>query len=185
VLDKKGYPWKSWATFVKGKGGQISPESHYVDNNSRPITRWVSFSELLPVLTYAMGDGNVVNRFLRGQPWVNKAGFVYLVRCVVNGEIIMKYGHTWKLKQRMIAYGRECDSVKLICSCPVDNQTACETAIGEYIYSHGGVRHPRGCEWFTLGKPFDEMLVCEAISLWIDGADHYDNEFMDVIVGYD
>ena len=91
VLDKKGYPGKSWATFMKGKAGQLPTESFYTDVYSRPITRWVSFSELLPVLTYSMGDGNIVNRFIRGQPWVNKAGFVYLVRCVINSEVVMKY----------------------------------------------------------------------------------------------
>ena len=182
VRDKKGYPGKSWATFMRGKAGQIPTESHYVDTNSKPKTRWVSFSELLPVLTYAMGDGNVVNRFLRGQPWINKAGFVYLVRCVVNGEVILKYGHTWNTDQRMIAYEHECDSAKLVCSCPVDNQTECETAIGEYIYSHGGIRHSRGCEWFTMGKPFNDSLLGEAYGLWIDGLDRYDNELLDVII---
>jgi len=67
-----------------------------------------------------MGDGNTVNKYLMGETWIETSGLVYLVRTVIDGEVIMKYGHSWNVDQRMKAYKRMCDEYELIAWCPVE-----------------------------------------------------------------
>jgi len=64
VLDRNGLPGKTWAVFARGKNGQIPADSHYKEKVDRSIVRWVSYTELLPILTYALGDGNITNNYL-------------------------------------------------------------------------------------------------------------------------
>ena len=186
LVSKKGYPCKYWSSFMNGKNGRITSESYYETKGPRcKLLKWVEYGELLPILTYSMGDGNAVNRFLTNRDWVDKAGHVYLLRTVVNGEVIMKYGYSWDLDQRMYAYKHGCDSYKKIATCPVDDMFDVEKKIGEYLYTHGAVRHSKGDEWFTYGRVVGNADCDTAVENWMDALNKIDPNLMEKVVGYE
>jgi len=176
-LDKKGLPSKTWSDMSRGKNGQTI--AYYETKEGRRLFRWVEFKDLLPVLTYSMGDGNTVNKFLNNEEWADSSGYVYLVKCVVNNETIFKYGHSWDVEQRMKGYKRECDSYELFASCKVNDMLDVEAAIGEYIFSHGGNHHPRGVEWFTYSSIVDADMT--AFDDWIYAVFLCDDSYRDTI----
>jgi len=179
VLDKNGLPGKTWAVFARGKNGQIPADSHYPEKAGRSNVRWVRYTELLPILTYALGDGNTVNKYLMGEVWIETSGFVYLIRAMINGEVIMKYGHSWNVDPRMIEYKHMCDEYELIASCPVEKMIETEAKIGEYLYTHGAVQHEKGREWFTFGRIVGNADCYKAFEEWIMGIDAMDQSLVE------
>jgi len=176
-LDKKGLPSKIWFEMSHGKNAQTI--AYYETKEGHRLFRWVEFKDLLPVLTYSMGDGNTVNKFLNNEEWADPSGYVYLVKCVVNNETIFKYGHSWDVEQRMKGYKRECDSYELFASCKVNDMLDVEAAIGEYIFSHGGNHHPRGVEWFTYSSIVDADM--KAFDDWFYAVFLCDDSYRDAI----
>jgi len=183
LIDKKGCSSRNWSVFMNGKNGRIPSESYYETKGSRgKLLRWVEYGRLLPILTYSMGDGNAVNEFLMNRPWIDKTGHVYLLRTVVNGEVILKYGYTWDLDQRMPAYKCGCDSFKKIASCPVDDMFDVEKKIGEYLYTHGAIRHSKGKEWFTYGRVVGNADCDTAFENWVNALDEIDPNLVEMII---
>jgi len=186
LVDKKGYSSRNWTVFMYGKNGRIPSESFYETKGPRgKLLRWVEYGRLLPILTYSMGDGNAVNEFLMNREWIDKTGHVYLLRTVINGEVIMKYGRACDLDQRMSAYKHGCDSYKKIASCPVDDMFDVEKKIGEYLYTHGAVRHSKGDEWFTYGRVVGNADCDTAVENWMDALNKIDPNLMEKVVGYE
>ena len=182
LVSKNGCSSRNWTVFMYGKNGCIPSESFYETKGDRgKLLRWFEYSRLLPVLTYSMGDGNAVNEFLMNRTWIDKTGFVYLLRTVVNGEVIMKYGRTRDLDQRMSAYKRGCDSFKKVASCPVEDRFTVEKKIGEYLYSHAAIRHSKGTEWFTYGRVVGNANCDNAIENWVNALYEYDPNLMEKV----
>jgi len=173
---------KGWADFMRGKTGRIPKESYYETKSGRRLLRWIEYERLLPILTYSMGDGNTVNEYLNGRVWADTSGFIYLVRTVINREVIMKYGHTWKVEQRMITYKHMCDECELIAWCPVEKMIKTEDRVGEYLYTHGAVQHSRGREWFTFGRIVGNADCYKAYDDWLMGLDDMDPLIVEGVV---
>jgi len=186
IVDKRGKASKTWTDFENGKAGRIPVDSFYTTKRNRcSKVRWVKIEEMLSILVYSLGGGNIVTKFLLGRQWIESTGHVYLIRAVVQGEVVMKYGHTWDIPQRMKGYKRECDSHKPIASCLVENVIETEKLIGEYLYAHGAIRHSKGCEWFTYGKIVSESECNRAFNDWLDALYEIEPSLLEKVVEYD
>jgi len=182
VIQELTRDTKKWAHFMRGKVGRIPEKSYYETKNGRRLVKWVEYERLLPILTYSLGDGNTVNEYLSDKDWIDTSGFVYLVRTVINGEVIMKYGHSWNVDQRMISYKHMCDEYELIAWCPVEKMIKTEEKIGEYLHTHGAVQHERGNEWFTFGKVVGNADCYKAFDEWLMGIDAMDPSLVEGVV---
>jgi len=94
----------------------------------------------------------------------------------------MKYGHSWKVEQRMITYKHMCDEYELIAWCPVEKMIKTEDKVGEYLYTHGAVQHPRGREWFTFGRVVGNADCYKAFEDWWWAKEGFDPALVEGVV---